>query len=168
MTHDLGLAWNVADRIAVMYLGRIIEEGTTEDVPRRPDAPLHPGAALGTCRRSTDWTRSCWSANPRTRRGSRPGAGSIPGARCCSAGSRTRSPPGAAASPCPCSRPRPGTPRPASRRAEAVRRGAGAPGCRRAVCRSLRRPGSRRLSSRPGQSPGRGRPQHLPSGPPPR
>jgi oligopeptide/dipeptide ABC transporter ATP-binding protein len=39
VTHDLGLAWNVADRIAVMYLGRIIEEGTTEDVlagPRHP------------------------------------------------------------------------------------------------------------------------------------
>jgi len=32
VTHDLGLAWNVADRIAVMYLGRIIEEGTTEEV----------------------------------------------------------------------------------------------------------------------------------------
>ncbi len=39
VTHDLGLAWNVADRIAVMYLGRIIEEGTTEEVladPRHP------------------------------------------------------------------------------------------------------------------------------------
>jgi len=32
VTHDLGLAWNIADRIAVMYLGRIIEVGTTEQV----------------------------------------------------------------------------------------------------------------------------------------
>jgi peptide/nickel transport system ATP-binding protein len=32
VTHDLGLAWNIADRIAVMYLGRIIEVGTTEEV----------------------------------------------------------------------------------------------------------------------------------------
>ncbi len=39
VTHDLGLAWNIADRIAVMYLGRIVEEGPTEELL---DAPLHP------------------------------------------------------------------------------------------------------------------------------
>jgi peptide/nickel transport system ATP-binding protein len=39
VTHDLGLAWNVADRVAVMYLGRIVEEGTAEDVLL---APRHP------------------------------------------------------------------------------------------------------------------------------
>jgi len=39
VTHDLGLAWNVADRIAVMYLGRIIEEGRTEDVLSHPKHP---------------------------------------------------------------------------------------------------------------------------------
>ena len=32
VTHDLGLAWNIADRIAVMYLGRIVEQGTTEEL----------------------------------------------------------------------------------------------------------------------------------------
>ncbi|WP_458245503.1 ABC transporter ATP-binding protein [Streptomyces sp. MAI_2237] len=32
VTHDLGLAWNVADRVAVMYLGRIVETGTVEQV----------------------------------------------------------------------------------------------------------------------------------------
>src|SRR6185503_12532373 len=39
VTHDLGLAWNIADKLAVMYLGRIIETGRTEDVlagPRHP------------------------------------------------------------------------------------------------------------------------------------
>src|SRR4029077_17727289 len=39
VTHDLGLAWNIADRIAVMYLGRVVESGTTEqglESPRRP------------------------------------------------------------------------------------------------------------------------------------
>jgi oligopeptide/dipeptide ABC transporter ATP-binding protein len=39
VTHDLGLAWNIADRIAVMYLGRIVESGTTEDVL---NSPTHP------------------------------------------------------------------------------------------------------------------------------
>ena len=39
VTHDLGLAWNIADRIAVMYLGRIVEQGTTEELLA---APRHP------------------------------------------------------------------------------------------------------------------------------
>ncbi|HEY6595374.1 MAG TPA: ABC transporter ATP-binding protein [Asanoa sp.] len=39
VTHDLGLAWNIADRLAVMYLGRIVESGPTEIVL---GAPHHP------------------------------------------------------------------------------------------------------------------------------
>jgi peptide/nickel transport system ATP-binding protein len=39
VTHDLGLAWNVADRVAVMYLGRIVESGPAEDVLTNPQHP---------------------------------------------------------------------------------------------------------------------------------
>jgi peptide/nickel transport system ATP-binding protein len=39
VTHDLGLAWNIADRVAVMYLGRIVEQGPTEELL---SAPRHP------------------------------------------------------------------------------------------------------------------------------
>ena len=39
VTHDLGLAWNVADRVAVMYLGRIVEIGTTEELLGDPKHP---------------------------------------------------------------------------------------------------------------------------------
>jgi len=39
ITHDMGLVWTVSDRVAVMYLGRIVEYGDTESVFRDP---LHP------------------------------------------------------------------------------------------------------------------------------
>lgn len=39
VTHDLGLAWNIADRVAVMYLGRIVETGPVEKILT---APSHP------------------------------------------------------------------------------------------------------------------------------
>jgi oligopeptide/dipeptide ABC transporter ATP-binding protein len=39
ITHDLSLAWSLCDRIAVMYLGRIVEEGKATDVIERPQHP---------------------------------------------------------------------------------------------------------------------------------
>ncbi|MGY4230362.1 peptide/nickel transport system ATP-binding protein [Bradyrhizobium sp. USDA 4503] len=58
ISHDLRAVRQISKRIAVMYLGRIVEEGITEDVLR---APLHP------------YTRALVSAvpdvrKPRTRR----------------------------------------------------------------------------------------------------
>jgi len=39
VTHDLALAWNIADRVAVMYLGRIVETGPVEKILRSPEHP---------------------------------------------------------------------------------------------------------------------------------
>ena len=39
ITHDLAVAWSLADRVGVMYLGRIVEVGATEDVLTRPSHP---------------------------------------------------------------------------------------------------------------------------------
>jgi oligopeptide/dipeptide ABC transporter ATP-binding protein len=39
VTHDLGLAWNIADRVAVMYLGRIVEDAPAEQLLTSPQHP---------------------------------------------------------------------------------------------------------------------------------
>ena len=39
ITHDLSLAWSLCDRIAVMYLGRIVEQGAAVDVIEHPQHP---------------------------------------------------------------------------------------------------------------------------------
>ncbi|RFU11523.1 ABC transporter ATP-binding protein [Rhodobacteraceae bacterium W635] len=43
ITHDLGVIAQTADRVAVMYLGRIVEEGPVRDVIRRPAHPYTQG-----------------------------------------------------------------------------------------------------------------------------
>ncbi len=80
VTHDLGLAWTVADRIAVMYLGRLVELGPTEDVLLRP---LHPytRALLDVVPEAGGSTGRSWKARRRIRRRSLQDAASIHGAR---------------------------------------------------------------------------------------
>jgi peptide/nickel transport system ATP-binding protein len=39
ITHDIGLAWALCDRVAVMYLGRIVESGPAEKVIGDPQHP---------------------------------------------------------------------------------------------------------------------------------
>ena len=39
ITHDLGVVANMADRVAVMYAGKIVEYGTVEDIFFRPAHP---------------------------------------------------------------------------------------------------------------------------------
>ena len=46
ISHDLGVVRYVSDRIAVLYLGRLMELGTLRGRLRRPPSPLHRGAPL--------------------------------------------------------------------------------------------------------------------------
>jgi oligopeptide/dipeptide ABC transporter ATP-binding protein len=43
ITHDLGVVAQVAGRVAVMYAGRIVEEGPADEVLRRPRHPYTEG-----------------------------------------------------------------------------------------------------------------------------
>jgi peptide/nickel transport system ATP-binding protein len=48
VTHDLGVAAEIADRVAVMYAGRVIEEGPVADVLRSPAHPYTAGLLAST------------------------------------------------------------------------------------------------------------------------
>ena len=67
VTHDLELAAVIADRVAVMYAGRIVETGPAEQVFADPKHPLHRGAPGGHA--------------PARRAGRAPGRDPGPGAR---------------------------------------------------------------------------------------
>jgi peptide/nickel transport system ATP-binding protein len=48
VTHDMGVAVEVSDRIAVMYAGRIVESGAVRDVIRNPSHPYTRGLLSST------------------------------------------------------------------------------------------------------------------------
>jgi peptide/nickel transport system ATP-binding protein len=48
VTHDLGVAAEIADRVAVMYAGRVIEEGPVADVLNNPAHPYTLGLLAST------------------------------------------------------------------------------------------------------------------------
>jgi peptide/nickel transport system ATP-binding protein len=48
VTHDLGVAAQIADRVAVMYAGRIVELGSVRDVLMRPSHPYTMGMLAST------------------------------------------------------------------------------------------------------------------------
>ena len=97
ITHDLSLAWVIADRIAVMYLGKIMEIGPADRVIREPH---HPYTAALVSVSPTPEPPDLGESRPDdprrrdARRGphSRPAVGSIPAVRSRSndAGSRSR------------------------------------------------------------------------------
>jgi peptide/nickel transport system ATP-binding protein len=51
VTHDLGVAAEVADEVAVMYAGRIVESGPVRDVLRHPGHPYTQGLMNATVHR---------------------------------------------------------------------------------------------------------------------
>jgi peptide/nickel transport system ATP-binding protein len=51
VTHDLGVAAEVADEVAVMYAGRIVESGPVRDVLRQPAHPYTQGLMNATVHR---------------------------------------------------------------------------------------------------------------------
>ena len=48
VTHDIGVAVEISDRIAVMYAGRIVETGMLRDVVKRPAHPYTRGLLAST------------------------------------------------------------------------------------------------------------------------
>ncbi len=54
ITHDLGVVAQVAQRLAVMYAGQIVEYGTVEEIFSRPQHPYTQGLLLATPRLESD------------------------------------------------------------------------------------------------------------------
>jgi peptide/nickel transport system ATP-binding protein len=48
VTHDIGVAVEICDRVAVMYAGQIVEQGTLRDVVRTPAHPYARGLLAST------------------------------------------------------------------------------------------------------------------------
>ncbi len=74
ITHDLGIVAGMADRVAVMYAGRIVEQGPVDDFYSRPSMPYTLGL-LGSVPRLTPGGRTAGADRRLAPRHGRPGTG---------------------------------------------------------------------------------------------
>ncbi len=68
VTHDLGVAAEVADRVAVMYAGQIVEQGPVRDVLRHPAHPYTQGLLASVVREGGAEIKAIPGAPPDLRR----------------------------------------------------------------------------------------------------
>ena len=95
ITHNLGVVSGICDRVIVMYAGKVVESGTTEEVLVRPRHPYTWGLLQSQPQldRPGKYALRAIEGAPPDPPPSRPGARSIPGARSGSRAARPTSPP---------------------------------------------------------------------------
>ena len=67
VTHDVGVARQMADRVAVMYAGRLAEEGPGQQCSNNPPTPIRPACSSRADARDPPW-RAPRHSRPATRR----------------------------------------------------------------------------------------------------
>jgi peptide/nickel transport system ATP-binding protein len=101
VTHDLGVAAQIADKVAVMYAGRIVEYGSVRDVLLRPSHPYTIGMLASTIHggQSRDADIEAIPGSPPDLRRLPPGCSFAPRCRHADAECRSAVPPATASAP---------------------------------------------------------------------
>jgi ABC-type dipeptide/oligopeptide/nickel transport system ATPase component len=68
ITHDMGVVWEMCDRVVVMYASRIVETGSLDDIFFRPAHPYTKGLLAAIPKLSTSKRCHCMQFQDRSRR----------------------------------------------------------------------------------------------------